>query len=43
MLERARAAAERSLNGENGAPAAPAETRGGREGPLFSEPTSPPS
>jgi GGDEF domain-containing protein len=40
LLTRARAAAERSLNGENGAVAAPAE---GREETLVQEPTSPPS
>ncbi len=40
LLTRARAAAERSLNGENGAVAMPTE---GREETLVQEPTSPPS
>ncbi len=40
LLTRARAAAERSANGENGAAGTPA---GGREETIVGEPTSPPS
>jgi GGDEF domain-containing protein len=40
MISRARAAAERSLNGENGAVAGPPQ---GLERPVLQEPTSPPS
>jgi GGDEF domain-containing protein len=44
LLERARAAAERSLNGENGGAGGPVDRPvGARDDPFVSEPTSPPS